>query len=230
MPPPAVPLVHYYACEESPPQDLRDSCSARTHLPQTGSPRTAVGKIGRCRGREAADGVMRFFLPSNLIAAPRFTVAYWGRFKATDGWSFGLGRLAVLWDAATQSLKLWVHGVFTDLGPWSADVWHHLAVAYDDALGAWDAYIDGALVASGTAPPGVMWASVQGTGVLCSSAGNGMTGYVDEVAIYAGLLTADEVAGWEYNGGAGRSAQERDLVSPSPFRLTFTLVGTIREE
>jgi hypothetical protein len=92
--------------------------------------------------------------------------------------------------AATNVADTWYAASYM---PLQANRWYHLAATYDGSV--FNAYRDGVLVTSNSAPSGVPNAESNSLKIArhAASAGNFFTGTVDEARVYNRALTAEEI-------------------------------------
>ncbi len=132
------------------------------------------------------------------------SVSYWLKVKSFPpsndparrilcGWKWGVSWGAVWWDGA---LGLLTSGDDQAKGPRDLElgVWHHIAQSRDSATGELRVYMDGQL---GTPRPGLTGVAsdpFREIGRNGPEVGAGMDALIDDVRLFAHVLTADDVA------------------------------------
>lgn len=217
-------LIHHWRLDG----DGGDSIGG-ADLTMPGTESYGAGQIGQAvslpAGGVASAGNLA---TANFGATDAFSVAFWARANgglsevdllgkkaggstssADEGWNvYATGTLDdvlifMLSDGTTQGFFASSTGAIT------ADAWYHVAAVWNGATKAGALYIDGSLVDSTPNTSLAALGSLSNTDDLILHNTGGANGYsFDDVRIYSGVLTADEVAelyAYEGSGGAAMS-------------------------
>lgn len=221
-------LRHYYSCNEEAGADLLD-VHGGADLPAHGAPGTAAGVVGGCR-TAPGDVAATFGQTSFVYPGTQLAYSFWARRGAmVAGAQFSqIWFTAIAWDQVTNRLQLLFGTTYNASVEWPEDEWIHVTLTYDDVEGIARIYQDGTLVIASDPLPGLL--SDPPAAAALWLLGDGPTalfnGAIDEIAIFEGIPTPEEIA-WLHNAGAGRSY--RDIV-PVPIvvsRSPATPMGDI---